>query len=141
LAKGDKTLFAGDGTRVVGSCVALHRRVAPTRAGYCSLLRPRRPISYKRLVPGFEAPVNLAYSARQSFGRYSYPMFSTNPELKRLDFAPGSFMQSVLAFSAMVMAGIDVFRTASIRERRSTKEPHDLSPEELKDVRACRVAR
>ena len=64
--------------------------------------------SYKRLVPGFEAPVNLAYSARNRSAAIRIPMFSTNPKLKRLEFRPPDpSCNPYLAFAAMLLAGID----------------------------------
>ncbi|HXG43099.1 MAG TPA: type I glutamate--ammonia ligase [Dehalococcoidia bacterium] len=64
--------------------------------------------SYKRLTPGFEAPVNLVYSARNRSAAVRIPVYSTNPKSKRIEFRPpdGS-CNPYLAFAAMLMAGLD----------------------------------
>ncbi|MFH1767971.1 MAG: type I glutamate--ammonia ligase [Candidatus Omnitrophota bacterium] len=64
--------------------------------------------SYKRLVPGYEAPVNLVYSARNRSAAVRIPMYSNNPKAKRIEFRPPDpSCNPYLAFSAMLMAGID----------------------------------
>ena len=64
--------------------------------------------SYKRLVPGFEAPVNLAYSARNRSAAVRIPMFSQSPKAKRLEFRPPDpSCNPYIAFAAMLMAGLD----------------------------------
>jgi len=64
--------------------------------------------SYKRLVPGYEAPVNLAYSKRNRSTAVRIPMYSENPKAKRLEFrCPDGTANPYLAFSAMLMAGLD----------------------------------
>ncbi len=64
--------------------------------------------SYKRLVPGYEAPVNLAYSSRNRSAAVRIPVYSTNPKAKRLEFRPPDASCNVyLAFAAMLMAGLD----------------------------------
>src|SRR5207245_3513118 len=64
--------------------------------------------SYKRRVPGFEAPVNLAYSARNRSAAIRIPMYSPSPKAKRLEFrSPDPSCNAYLAFSAMLMAGLD----------------------------------
>ena len=64
--------------------------------------------SYKRLVPGFEAPVNMAYSARNRSAAIRIPTYSDNPRTKRIEFrTPDNSCNAYLAFSAMVMAGLD----------------------------------
>jgi glutamine synthetase len=64
--------------------------------------------SYRRLVPGYEAPVNLVYSARNRSAAVRIPMYSTNPKAKRIEFrAPDPAANPYLAFAAMVMAGVD----------------------------------
>ncbi|GBD12552.1 Glutamine synthetase [bacterium HR24] len=64
--------------------------------------------SYKRLTPGYEAPVNLVYSARNRSAAVRIPVYSTNPKSKRIEFRPpdGS-CNPYLAFAAMLMAGLD----------------------------------
>ena len=64
--------------------------------------------SYKRLVPGYEAPVNLAYSRRNRSAAVRIPMYSNSPKAKRLEFRPPDPSCNIyLAFSAMLMAGLD----------------------------------
>src|SRR6476660_4496773 len=91
--------------------------------------------SYKRLVPGFEAPVNLAYSARNRSAAIRIPMFSTNPKLKRLEFRPPDpSCNAYLAFSAMLLAGLDGIQNRIDPGEPLDKDIYDLSPEQLKDV-------
>jgi len=64
--------------------------------------------SYHRLVPGYEAPVNLAYSSRNRSAAVRIPMYSENPKAKRLEFrCPDPTCNPYLAFSAMLLAGLD----------------------------------
>jgi len=64
--------------------------------------------SYKRLVPGYEAPVNIAFSARNRSAAIRIPMYSSNPKTKRLEFRPpDASCNPYLAFAAMLMAGLD----------------------------------
>src|SRR4030067_1019604 len=64
--------------------------------------------SYKRLVPGFEAPVNLAYSSRNRSAAIRIPMYSSSPKAKRIEFrTPDPSCNGYLAFSAILMAVID----------------------------------
>jgi glutamine synthetase len=67
--------------------------------------------SYRRLVPGYEAPVNLVYSARNRSAAIRIPMYSTSPKAKRIEFrAPDPTANPYLAFAAMLMAGLDGVR-------------------------------
>lgn len=91
--------------------------------------------SYKRLVPGFEAPVNLAYSQGNRSASVRIPLSGTNPKAKRLEFrCPDATSNPYLAFSAMLCAGID-----GIKNQIDPGEPldvdiYDLSPEELAKI-------
>lgn len=91
--------------------------------------------SYKRLVPGFEAPVNLVYSARNRSAACRIPMYSDNPKAKRIEFRPPDpSCNPYMAFAAMLMAGLD-----GIQNKIDPGEPMDcdlfeLSKEELKAV-------
>jgi glutamine synthetase len=135
LWKGDKPLFAGDGYAGLSE-MAMHYiggllKHAPAIAAFAAPTTN----SYKRLVPGFEAPVNLAYSARNRSAAIRIPMFSTNPKLKRLEFRPPDpSCNPYLAFSAMLMAGIDGIQNRMDPGPPLDKDIYDLSPEELKDV-------
>jgi glutamine synthetase len=87
--------------------------------------------SYKRLVPGYEAPINLVYSSRNRSASVRIPMYSASPKSKRFEFrTPDPTCNGYLAFSAMLMAAID-----GIENRIDPGEPLDkniygLSPEE-----------
>ena len=135
LWKGDKPLFAGDGYAGLSE-TALHYigGLLKHAAAIVAFAAPTTN-SYKRLVPGFEAPVNLAYSARNRSAAIRIPMFSTNPKLKRLEFRPPDpSCNPYLAFSAMLMAGIDGIQNRIDPGAPLDKDIYDLSPEELKDV-------
>jgi glutamine synthetase len=91
--------------------------------------------SYKRLVPGFEAPVNLAYSARNRSAAVRIPMFSNSPKAKRLEFRPPDpSCNPYLTFAALLMAGLDGIQNRIDPGEPLDKDIYDLSPEELKDV-------
>jgi glutamine synthetase len=77
--------------------------------------------SYRRLVPGYEAPVNLVYSARNRSACVRIPMYNTSPKAKRIEFrAPDPAANPYLAFAAMMMAGLD-----GIENRIDPGEPAD----------------
>jgi glutamine synthetase len=92
--------------------------------------------SYRRLVPGFEAPVNLVYSMRNRSACARIPVYYDKPEAKRVEFrCPDPSCNPYLAFAAMLMAGLD-----GIRRRIDPGEPVDkdiyaLSPEEAARIR------
>jgi glutamine synthetase len=91
--------------------------------------------SYKRLVPGFEAPVNLAYSARNRSAAVRIPMFSPSPKAKRLEFRPPDpSCNPYIAFSAMLMAGLDGIQNRIDPGEPLDKDIYDLPPEELANV-------
>ncbi len=91
--------------------------------------------SYKRLVPGFEAPVNLAYSQGNRSASVRIPLSGSNPKAKRFEFrCPDPTSNPYLAFSAMLLAGID-----GVKNKIHPGEPldvdiYELSPEELSKI-------
>jgi glutamine synthetase len=91
--------------------------------------------SYRRLVPGFEAPVNLMYSARNRSAICRIPMYSTNPKTKRVEFrAPDPSANPYLAFSAMLMAGLD-----GIKRKIEPPQPIDEDLYEIHDERKQQI--
>lgn len=91
--------------------------------------------SFKRLVPGFEAPVNLAYSQRNRSAAIRIPMYSQSPNAKRVEFrCPDPSANPYLAFSAILMAGMDGILNRIDPGDPLDKDIYDMSPEELKDV-------
>src|SRR5271163_3514810 len=91
--------------------------------------------SYKRLVPGFEAPVNLAYSRRNRSAAVRIPMYSANPKAKRVEFRPPDPSSNpYMAFAAMLMAGLDGITNKIDPAEPLDKDIYDLSPEEMKKV-------
>jgi glutamine synthetase len=91
--------------------------------------------SYKRLVPGYEAPVNLAYSRRNRSAAIRIPMYSASPKAKRVEFRPPDpSCNPYLSFAAMVMAGIDGIQNRTEPGEPLDKDIYDLSPEEMKQV-------
>jgi len=91
--------------------------------------------SYRRLVPGFEAPVNLAYSSRNRSAAIRIPMYSPSPKAKRIEVRfPDPSCNGYLAFSAMLMAGLDGVERRLDPGDPLDKDIYSLTPEELADV-------
>src|SRR5437899_4236753 len=91
--------------------------------------------SYKRLVPGYEAPVNLAYSSRNRSAAVRIPMYSPNPKTKRLEFRPPDPSCNVYrTFAAMLMAGLDGIENKIDPGKPLDKDIFELSKEEMKSV-------
>ncbi len=133
--KGDKPLFAGNGyagfseigMHYIGGVLKHSRALAAIVAPTVN--------SYKRLIPGFEAPVNLAYSSRNRSAAIRIPMYSTNPKAKRLEVRyPDPACNGYLAFSAMLMAGLDGIENKIDPGEPLDKDIYALGPEELANI-------
>jgi len=135
LWKGGKPLFAGD--KYAGmSDTALYYIGGILRhaRAICAITNPGTN-SYRRLTPGFEAPVNLAYSARNRSAAVRIPMYSASPKAKRLEFrTPDPSCNPYLGFAAMMLAGLDGIEKKIHPGEPLDKDIYALSPEELKDV-------
>jgi glutamine synthetase len=93
--------------------------------------------SYHRLVPGYEAPVNLVYSNRNRSAAIRIPTYSQSPKAKRLEFrCPDPSANPYLAFAAMLMAGLDGIQNKIEPPDPVDKDIYDLPPEELKNLPA-----
>jgi len=91
--------------------------------------------SYKRLVPGFEAPVNLAYSSRNRSAAVRIPMYSSSPKAKRIEFrTPDPSCNGYLAFSAILMAALDGIANKIDPGDPMDKDIYNLPPEELAEI-------
>ena len=132
---GGQPLFAGEGYAGLSE-MALHYiggllRHAP------ALLAFTNPTtnSYKRLVPGFEAPVNLAYSQGNRSASVRIPLSGPNPKAKRLEFrCPDATCNPYLAFAAMLCAGLDGIKNKIDPGSSLDVDIYDLSPEELAKI-------
>jgi glutamine synthetase len=91
--------------------------------------------SYRRLVPGYEAPVNLVYSQRNRSAAARIPLYSRSPKAKRVEFrVPDPSCNPYLAFAAMLMAGLDGVRNKIEPPAPLDKDLYDLPPEELAEI-------
>jgi glutamine synthetase len=135
LWKNGQPLFAGD--RYAGlSDTALHYigGVLKHAPATCAITNPSTN-SYKRLVPGFEAPVRLAYSYRNRSAAMRIPNSGPSPKSKRIEFrTPDPSANPYLAFAAMLMAGIDGVLNKVHPGEPLDKDIYGLPPEELKKV-------
>jgi len=100
----------------------------------CAITNPTTN-SYKRLVPGYEAPVNLAYSQRNRSAAVRIPVYSSRAKSKRLEYrVPDGAANPYLSFAAMVMAMLDGIRNKTHPGPPLDKDIYDMPPEELKDL-------
>jgi glutamine synthetase len=135
LWKSGKPLFSGTGYAGLSEMALYYigglLKHAPA---LCAFTNPTTN-SYKRLVPGFEAPVNLAYSQRNRSASVRIPMYSTSPKSKRIEFrCPDPTCNPYLGFSAMLMAGLDGIINKTDPGGPLDKDIYDMTPEQLRDV-------
>lgn len=135
LWKGGKPLFAGNGYAGLSDIALFY--IGGILKHTPAILAFSNPTtnSYKRLVPGFEAPVNLAYSQRNRSAAVRIPMYSPSPKAKRLEFrCPDPTCNPYLSFAAMLMAGLDGIENRIHPGEPLDKNIYDLPPEELADI-------
>ena len=102
----------------------------------CAFIAPTTN-SYRRLVPGYEAPINLVYSQRNRSACIRIPMYSSSEKAKRIEFrTPDPSSNPYYAFSAMLMAGLDGVLNKIEPPEPVDKDLYDLKPEEMKDVKS-----
>jgi len=133
--KDGNPLFAGDKYAGVSqeALYAIGGILKHCRA-LCAITNPTTN-SYKRLVPGFEAPVNLAYSSRNRSAAIRIPMYSASPKAKRIEFrTPDPSCNGYLAFSAILMAIIDGIENKMDPGEPLDKDIYGLPPEELAEI-------
>jgi glutamine synthetase len=133
--KNNEPLFAGDkygglsemGLYAIGG-------ILKHAAALCAFTNPTTN-SYRRLVPGFEAPINLAYSSRNRSAAIRIPMYSTSPKSRRIEFrTPDPSCNGYLAFSAILMAVLDGILQKIDPGAPLDKDIYGLPPEELVNV-------
>jgi glutamine synthetase len=135
LWKGGNPLFAGSGYAGL-SDMAMYAiggilKHAPAILGFSNPTTN----SYKRLVPGYEAPVNLAYSQRNRSASCRIPMYSPSPKAKRVEFrCPDPSCNPYLAFATVMMAALDGIQNKIHPGEPLDKDIYDLAPEELAEV-------
>ena len=133
--KDEQPLFAGGGYAGLSE-IALHALGGILKHAR-SILAFSNPTtnSYKRLVPGYEAPVNLAYSQRNRSAACRIPMYSMSPASKRIEFrCPDPSCNPYLAFSAILMAAIDGIQNKIDPGDPMDKNIYDLPPEQLANI-------
>jgi glutamine synthetase len=135
LWKDGKPLFAGDQYAGMSEMAMYYiGGILKHAKAICALTNPTTN-SYRRLVPGYEAPVNLAYSARNRSASIRIPIGMTSPKARRLEVRfPDASGNPYLAFAALLMAGLDGIQNKIDPGDPLDKDIYSLSPEELKDV-------
>jgi glutamine synthetase len=134
LWKGSTPLFAGGGYAGLSE-LGLHAaggllKHAPAILAFAAPTTN----SYRRLVPGFEAPVNLALSARNRSASIRIPMYSKNPKAKRLEFrCPDPSCNGYLAWSAMLMAMMDGIQNRIDPGQPLDRDIYEMTPQEMRE--------
>ena len=136
LWKSGKPLFAGDGYAGLSDMARWYigglLKHAPALLAFCAPTTN----SYRRLVPGYEAPINLVYSKRNRSACVRIPMYSTNPKAKRIEFrCPDPAANPYLAFSACLMAGLDGVQNKIEPPAPVDADIYELSPREKRKIK------
>ena len=132
--KAGKPLFAGSGYADLSDTALYYIGGIIKHAKALNAFTNPSTNSYKRLIPGFEAPVLLAYSARNRSASCRIP-YATNPKAKRVEVRfPDPTANPYLAFAAMLMAGLDGIKNKIHPGDPMDKDLYDLPPEELKGI-------
>ena len=127
------SLLSEDALYYIGGLLAHARSL-------CAIIAPTTN-SYKRLVPGYEAPVNIAYSQRNRSACVRIPAYSKSEKAKRVEFrTPDPSCNPYLAFSALLMAGLDGIQNRIHPGDPLDKDLYDLEPEELADIESTPVS-
>jgi glutamine synthetase len=136
LWKDGKNLFYEAGTYADLSQMAVYYiggilKHAPSLLGFCA----PSTNSYRRLVPGYEAPINLIYSQRNRSACVRIPAYSKSEKAKRIEFRPPDpTANGYLAFAAMLMAGLDGIQNKILPPDPMDKDLYDLDPEDMAQV-------
>ena len=136
LWKGNKNVFFeaggyGDLSRTAVYYIGGILKHAPALLAFCAPTTN----SYRRLVPGYEAPINLIYSQRNRSASVRIPVYSRTEKAKRIEVRfPDSAANGYLAFSAMLMAGLDGIQNKITPPTPMDKDLYDLPPEDLAKV-------
>ncbi len=135
LFKDGENLFSGDGYGGLSETALFYIGGIIKHAQALNAFANASTNSYKRLVPGFEAPVMLAYSARNRSASIRIPYVS-NPKARRIEVRfPDSMANPYLAFSAMMLAGLDGIQNKIHPGDAMDKDLYDLPPEEEKELK------
>ena len=135
LWKNGEPLFSGDGYAGLSQLALWYVGGLLQHGPALSALIAPTTNSYKRLVAGFEAPVNLAYSRRNRSAACRIPMYSASPKAKRIEFRPPDpSCNPYMAFAAMLMAGLDGIENKMDPGHPLDKDIYELDPEEVSTI-------
>ncbi len=135
LWKAGKPLFAGSEYAGLSKMALYYMGGILTHArALCAICNPTTN-SYKRLVPGFEAPVNFIYSARNRSAAIRIPMYSENPKAKRIEFrSPDAACNPYIAFAAMLLAGLDGIKRKIDPGEATDENLYQMDPAKLQKI-------
>ena len=135
LWKEDRPLFAGDGYGGLSELALYYIGGVLKHANALTAITNPTVNSYKRLVPGFEAPVNLAYSSRNRSASVRIATYSASPKARRIEIRfPDPTTNPYIGFAALMMAGLDGIQNKIDPGDPLDKDIYALSPEELESV-------